>query len=75
MDAAMLHPLMIVASDGIPFVDGLAHPRGAGTFSRFLGQYVRCCVGLHSHSGTHALQNGLPSFRSLAVCACVCSAD
>lgn len=40
MDAAMLHPLMLVASDGIPFVDGLAHPRGAGTFSRFLGQYV-----------------------------------
>ena len=55
MDAAMLHPLMLVASDGIPFVDGLAHPRGAGTFSRFLGQYVssigRCC----SFPGGHNL--------------------
>ncbi len=34
-------PDVIIASDGIPFVNGLAHPRGAGTFSRFLGHYVR----------------------------------
>ena len=32
---------MIVASDGIPFDSGRAHPRGAGTFARVLGYYVR----------------------------------
>jgi len=32
---------VIVASDGIPFSAGRAHPRGAGTFSRVLGYYVR----------------------------------
>lgn len=34
-------PDLIIASDGIPFVDGLSHPRSAGTFARILGQYVR----------------------------------
>ena len=34
-------PDVIAASDGIPFSDGRAHPRGAGTFSRILGHYVR----------------------------------
>ncbi|MDC1437017.1 amidohydrolase family protein [Gammaproteobacteria bacterium] len=34
-------PDVIIGSDGIPFVDGRAHPRGAGTFSRVLGLYVR----------------------------------
>jgi dihydroorotase len=34
-------PDVIVASDGIPFSDGRAHPRGAGTFARTLGHYVR----------------------------------
>jgi hypothetical protein len=47
----MAHPLVLVASDGIPFVDyasgrpdganGQAHPRGAGTFCRFLGVWCR----------------------------------
>lgn len=37
----LAHPLVMIASDGIPFEDGLAHPRGAGTFSRVLGHYVR----------------------------------
>ena len=31
----------MVASDGIPFLYGPAHPRGAGTFSRILGHYSR----------------------------------
>jgi dihydroorotase len=31
---------VMVASDGMPYAPG-AHPRGAGTFSRFLGRYVR----------------------------------
>jgi dihydroorotase len=34
-------PDIITASDGIPFLYGIAHPRGAGTFSRILGYYVR----------------------------------
>ena len=34
-------PDVIVASDGIPFDQGRAHPRGAGTFARVLGYYVR----------------------------------
>lgn len=37
----LAHPMVMVASDGIPFEDGMAHPRGAGTFSRVLGHYVR----------------------------------
>lgn len=39
--AALSHPDVIVASDGVPFVDGRAHPRGAGSFARVLGRYVR----------------------------------
>jgi dihydroorotase len=34
-------PDVMVASDGIPFLYGPAHPRGAGTFSRILGHYSR----------------------------------
>ena len=30
----------MVASDGMPYAPG-AHPRSAGTFSRFLGRYIR----------------------------------
>jgi N-acyl-D-aspartate/D-glutamate deacylase len=38
---ALAHPGVIVASDSIPFVDGAGHPRGAGTYARVLGHYVR----------------------------------
>jgi dihydroorotase len=31
----------MVASDGLPFRTGGEHPRGAGTFARVLGHYVR----------------------------------
>ncbi len=41
VDLAVGHPLVMVASDGVPFVNGRAHPRGAGTFARILGRYVR----------------------------------
>ena len=34
-------PDVMAASDGIPFSDGRSHPRGAGTFARILGYYVR----------------------------------
>jgi dihydroorotase len=34
-------PDVIVASDGITFEEGPAHPRGAGCYARILGHYVR----------------------------------
>ena len=34
-------PDIMVASDGVPFVGNASHPRGAGTFARVLGHYVR----------------------------------
>jgi dihydroorotase len=39
-------PDIIIATDGIPFVNGMAHPRGAGSFARVLGKYVREDEGL-----------------------------
>jgi dihydroorotase len=39
--AAVSHPGVMIASDGMFYSDGRAHPRGAGTFSRVLGYYVR----------------------------------
>ncbi len=39
---AVAHPGVMIASDGMIYdEDGRAHPRGAGTFSRVLGHYVR----------------------------------
>ena len=37
---ALARDFVMVASDGMPYAPG-AHPRSAGTFSRFLGRYVR----------------------------------
>jgi dihydroorotase len=39
--AAIKHPGVMIASDGMFYQEGRAHPRGAGTFSRVLGHYVR----------------------------------
>ncbi len=41
MEYAVGDPIVMIASDGTPFVGGRAHPRGAGTFARVLGRYVR----------------------------------
>ncbi len=38
---AIAHPEVMIASDGVGYIDGRAHPRGAGTFARVLGRYVR----------------------------------
>ncbi|HLT91269.1 MAG TPA: amidohydrolase family protein [Woeseiaceae bacterium] len=38
---AVAHPGVVIASDGLMFVDGIGHPRGAGTYARVLGRYVR----------------------------------
>jgi len=32
---------VMIASDGVGYIDGRAHPRGAGTFARVLGRYSR----------------------------------
>jgi dihydroorotase len=37
---ALAHPAVMVGSDGV-IENGRGHPRGAGTFSRVLGRYVR----------------------------------
>ncbi len=37
---AVANPLVMIASDGI-LTNGKGHPRGAGTFARVLGHYVR----------------------------------
>lgn len=41
VEKAIAHPGVMIASDGVPFVDGKGHPRGAGTFARVLGLYSR----------------------------------
>jgi N-acyl-D-aspartate/D-glutamate deacylase len=38
--AAIAHPLVMIASDGI-IENGIGHPRAAGTYARVLGKYVR----------------------------------
>jgi N-acyl-D-aspartate/D-glutamate deacylase len=38
---AMSFPGIMIASDSIPYTNTAGHPRSAGTFSRFLGRYVR----------------------------------
>ena len=41
IEAALRHPAVSVASDGYIGEGTVSHPRGAGTFSRVLGRYVR----------------------------------
>jgi len=41
VDYAVGHPLVMIASDGVRFENGRAHPRGAGSYARVLGRYVR----------------------------------
>ena len=41
VERALAHPNVMIASDGVPFVNGKGHPRGAGTFARVLGRYSR----------------------------------
>lgn len=38
---AIAHPMVMIASDGVDLENGKGHPRGAGTYSRVLGHYVR----------------------------------
>jgi dihydroorotase len=52
VEGAIASPLVMIASDGMPFRTGGEHPRGAGTFSRVLGLYVR-------ERGTIGLQDAI----------------
>lgn len=41
VDSLVAHPGVMIASDGVPIVNGRGHPRGVGTYARILGRYVR----------------------------------
>jgi dihydroorotase len=66
--AAVAHPGVMIASDGMFYNDGRAHPRGAGTFSRVLGYYVREqgalslmeALGKMSYLPAKRLENAVP---------------
>lgn len=39
--ALVAHPGIMIASDGVPIINGRGHPRGVGTYARVLGRFVR----------------------------------
>ncbi len=41
IDAALRDSTVLVASDAVPLGENAGHPRGAGTYARVLGRYVR----------------------------------
>jgi dihydroorotase len=41
VDSLVAHPGVMIASDGVPIIDGRGHPRGVGTYARVLGRFVR----------------------------------
>jgi N-acyl-D-aspartate/D-glutamate deacylase len=41
VDSLVAHPGIMIASDGVPIIDGRGHPRGVGTYARVLGRFVR----------------------------------
>jgi dihydroorotase len=69
--AAVAHPGVMIASDGMWYEDGRAHPRGAGTFSRVLGHYVREkgalglmeALGKMSYLPARRLENVVPQMQ------------
>jgi len=69
--AAVAHPGVMIASDGMLYIDGRAHPRGAGTFARVLGVYVREkgalglmeALGKMSYLPAKRLENAVPQMR------------
>ena len=69
--AAVAHPGVMIASDGMFYNEGRAHPRGAGTFSRVLGYYVRekhalslmDALGKMSYLPAKRLENAVPQMK------------
>lgn len=68
---AVAHPGVMIASDGMFYQDGRAHPRGAGTFSRVLGRYVRDqgalglmeAIGKMSYLPAKSLESAVPQMQ------------
>jgi len=68
---AIAHPGVMIASDGMYYHEGRAHPRGAGTFSRVLGRYVREqkslglmeALGKMSYLPAKRLENAVPQMK------------
>jgi dihydroorotase len=71
VSAAIAHPGVMIASDGMFYHEGRAHPRGAGTFSRVLGYYVREkgtlglmeALGKMSYLPATRLENAVPQMK------------
>ena len=69
--AAVAHSGVMIASDGMIYKDGRAHPRGAGTFSRVLGHYVRTedalglmeALGKMSYLPAKRLESAVPQMQ------------
>jgi dihydroorotase len=69
--AAVAHAGVMIASDGMFYQAGRAHPRGAGTFSRVLGHYVREqaalglmeALGKMSYLPAKRLENAVPQMK------------
>lgn len=69
--AAITHPGVMIASDGMFYNEGRAHPRGAGTFSRVLGYYVRekkalslmTALAKMSYLPARRLENAVPQMK------------
>ena len=59
---ALLHPLAMIGSDGIPQEHGVPHPRLLGTFPRTLGYYCRERSAL-SQSAAIAKMTSVPAAR------------
>ena len=62
----------MIASDGVPYINGRAHPRGAGSFARVLGRYVReqgtldlmTAIGKMTLMPARRLEGVVPAMRS-----------
>lgn len=69
---AVAHPGVLIASDGMKYKDGRAHPRGAGTYARVLGRYVREkqalslmeALGKMSYLPAKRLENAVPQMKN-----------
>ncbi len=69
---AVAHPGVMIASDGMIYHEGRAHPRGAGTFCRVLGYYVRekgalslmDALGKMSYLPAARLENAVPQMKN-----------
>lgn len=69
---AVAHPGVMIGSDGEMLVNGKGHPRGAGTYARVLGHYVREMKALSLMEGlakisylpAKRLENSVPQMKA-----------